>query len=633
MTGLASGAGGPLSSSRNFAGAVLPAMVAVLGIASATQAFAQGSAPDRNPGVIYERYQPLVVDGDLYPPPSYDDELEHADEVAFARALSLIQTARVEEGLEVLRQLRSRYPGSRRLVSATASALTLSGRPQEALRVLDEAGRRQKGSAAREGEARGPRTSAEPFAPERAEALLAMGRRVDAIPSMVEASSQGGPVAGRFRSQLLSWAEVPDIGPKVAAMAARKSDADLQQIDLALLAAEIEARAGRPERAWERLRKSEARTGTARKGELLRVLAERISADSRPGSGRGADSWLELARGPYDPALRAEAFGRLLAMESASAEPGLPASDPRVSGNELESAWRSLPEGEVRTRIGLQLVDHLRRRGQEGASRRVSAALGQTAAPADLAGDVELESGIAAIQRGDLADAQRRLLRARAGASSEESRERAEYELAETWFYQGRFDSALAGFDAFSQANPQSPLANDALERAYLLEGDSPDGGGGPRPGLEALARGLYAEARQSWDEAARLARDADAEARAARQTVEPLSAAEPDSDAELQFGPRDPVRSHSLLLLSRAEEKRGAFDAALAAALLVSDSLSGDRLAPLARKRAGDLLYSRGRHDEALRQYEEMLARYPRSWLASEVRRRVTELRSRRTP
>jgi outer membrane protein assembly factor BamD (BamD/ComL family) len=48
-----------------------------------------------------------------------------------------------------------------------------------------------------------------------------------------------------------------------------------------------------------------------------------------------------------------------------------------------------------------------------------------------------------------------------------------------------------------------------------------------------------------------------------------------------------------------------------------------------LARKRVGDLELGRGRREAALAQYEEMLARYPRSWLAAEVRREVTELRA----
>jgi hypothetical protein len=54
------------------------------------------------------------------------------------------------------------------------------------------------------------------------------------------------------------------------------------------------------------------------------------------------------------------------------------------------------------------------------------------------------------------------------------------------------------------------------------------------------------------------------------------------------------------------------------------------DRLAPTARRRAGDLLLAAGDAAGALGQYEELLVRYPRSWLAPETRRRVQELRAR---
>jgi hypothetical protein len=60
-----------------------------------------------------------------------------------------------------------------------------------------------------------------------------------------------------------------------------------------------------------------------------------------------------------------------------------------------------------------------------------------------------------------------------------------------------------------------------------------------------------------------------------------------------------------------------------------VADSLPGDRLAPLARQRAGDL-YLGKLHDEtrAIEQYEACVAVYPRAWNAPEVRRRLDELR-----
>jgi len=273
--------------------------------------------------------------------------------------------------------------------------------------------------------------------------------------------------------------------------------------------------------------------------------------------------------------------------------------------------------------LGLDLAESLRRRGDEAGARRVIAALDREGAPAELQGELALQQGLAAVQAGDL-DAARRLLgRARGQAADPAAAERAEYALAEARFYAGEFDSARAAFDDFARAHPQSPLANDALGRAYLLEADGEGGPAGTAPGVAELARGLYAEARGRWDEAAGLARDADARARAARPAGSPT-----ELDPDSLGGPLDPVRAPALLLLSRAEEARGDAAAALAAALVVADSLAGDRLAPVARQRAGDLLLAQGRPAEALAQYEELLVRYPRSWLAAEVRRRVTELR-----
>jgi len=60
-----------------------------------------------------------------------------------------------------------------------------------------------------------------------------------------------------------------------------------------------------------------------------------------------------------------------------------------------------------------------------------------------------------------------------------------------------------------------------------------------------------------------------------------------------------------------------------------VADSLPADRLAPVARQRAGDLYLTRFKDEaKALAQYEECLARYPRAWNSAEVRRRVEQLR-----
>jgi hypothetical protein len=65
------------------------------------------------------------------------------------------------------------------------------------------------------------------------------------------------------------------------------------------------------------------------------------------------------------------------------------------------------------------------------------------------------------------------------------------------------------------------------------------------------------------------------------------------------------------------------------AKALSVAEGAPDDRLAPVARRKAGDAYRQAGNDPLALAQYEELLVRYPRSWLAPETRRLVQELRA----
>ena len=92
---------------------------------------------------------------------------------------------------------------------------------------------------------------------------------------------------------------------------------------------------------------------------------------------------------------------------------------------------------------------------------------------------------------------------------------------------------------------------------------------------------------------------------------------------------PRGPLWARLALLSSAQRALSGDAAGALAPLLAVADSLPDDRLAPLARQRAGDLLLGRLNDPAAARaQYEECLARYPRAWNAPEVRRAVERLR-----
>jgi len=95
---------------------------------------------------------------------------------------------------------------------------------------------------------------------------------------------------------------------------------------------------------------------------------------------------------------------------------------------------------------------------------------------------------------------------------------------------------------------------------------------------------------------------------------------------------PRGPLWAYAGLAFATQRENDGDGPGALVVLLAVADSLPGDRLAPVARQRAGDVYRLRLKDDaRALAQYEECLARYPKAWNAPEVRRAVETLRRER--
>ena len=174
----------------------------------------------------------------------------------------------------------------------------------------------------------------------------------------------------------------------------------------------------------------------------------------------------------------------------------------------------------------------------------------------------------------------------------------ARFPLAEAQFFAGQLDSALANYRR-AALDPLSPTAVAALERTYLLE---------ERPGDDAL-RAFGKIAYERWrGEEARALRAADSLARA------------------LPSG--SPFRAQAALQLAELRGETNDWAGALAPLAMVADSLPGDRLAPLARQRAGEALLRLGDARRALGQFEECLARYPRAWNAPEVRRQAERLR-----
>jgi len=144
--------------------------------------------------------------------------------------------------------------------------------------------------------------------------------------------------------------------------------------------------------------------------------------------------------------------------------------------------------------------------------------------------------------------------------------------------------------------------AGPALERIYLIEDAQ------PHAALPAFGRIAWEEWRGEQRRAAAL------------------------TDSLYHALPRGPLWAQAGLKLAEQRAAAGDDHAALEPLLAVADSLPGDRLAPLARQRAGDLYLLRLKDaPRALAQYEECLARYPRAWNAAEVRRKLEQLRRER--
>lgn len=174
----------------------------------------------------------------------------------------------------------------------------------------------------------------------------------------------------------------------------------------------------------------------------------------------------------------------------------------------------------------------------------------------------------------------------------------AAFRSAEAYFFAGRTDSALARYQALA-IDPRGPFTGAALERIYLIEDAR------PADALPVFGRLYY----EQWRGEPRRA----------------LAVADSLYDT-LPHGPLWGIAAIELAALrDRAEDPRGALEPLLAFATERAD----DRLAPVARQRAGDLYRLRLKDDaKAVEQYEECLARYPRAWNAPEVRRQLEALR-----
>ena len=578
-----------------------------------------------------------------------------ADEQVVERARNLVRAGYADQGRQLLDEVQKRHPDDVDVLLARAEFLMRMEPGLPVARFLDEQSRR---AAVAKSLAVRPRRAGF-WLRYQAEALSAAGKNDEAVAKAKEAWEKSPEQGAWARVRIEAWSEAkPDA---VAKDLAKLADRHPARADFQVEAARADAMAGRVRAAIQRLRKfelsgaSKAPAGEEVEGDAdprgshLWRLALALAARGEDGVDAADSVLVELTlNDAYDPDVRRAATSRLFDERVAAgqdmgwfegAPPGgvvrlqvgeggrietMTGDAPRPKSAKppvdeatrtknrlaaLERVWLKLPPTTETVRTGLELSERWRAVGDEASARRVSDQAAKLAPRTpgtkddpELTGRLAVRAGEAALSNGDLAAAAASFRAAQESGASEKVREEAQYLASEVAFYEGRFDSAAAGYDAFARAYPTSRFTNDALERMYLIEA----GEGSPVAGLPELAKAF------------RLAR--------AGASDEALAAAEA-AEARAHGGP---AWSHAGLLTASLLVARGRVADAAAKALAVAEGVPDDRLAPVARRRAGDAYRASGNDALALAQYEELLVRYPRSWLAPETRRLVQELRAR---
>ena len=415
--------------------------------------------------------------------------------------------------------------------------------------------------------------------PELATAYERLGKPRDALKVAIEAWTVS-PVDGPWASGVVFRLAPTDARGALAALEAAATPRPWRT-DLTMGYARLLAVSGKAIEAARVLAEAERRSG--RTG-LRMLFAEESLRSGRPADTTAAlhvllDVTAETARRPEERVAAARRAWTAVEASGREAE-----WTPR-----LALAVRDVPADRFGTDLLLALVRSLQRTGHPAEARLLLAA---NPSLEPRMPELALERAMALAREGPPARALPLL------DSLAKAWPPARFMLAEAQFFSGELDSAHANYDRVA-AVPADEHAADALDRMYLLE-ESPESPLRPVFGLIAYER---------W-------RGANARAMALADSVWKLAA------------PRGEYAARAGLTLASLRIEGGDARAALAPLLVICDSLADDRLAPLARQRAGEAYSALGDPKNALAQYEECLARYPRAWNSAEVRRRVQRLR-----
>jgi tetratricopeptide (TPR) repeat protein len=414
---------------------------------------------------------------------------------------------------------------------------------------------------------------------ELAEALERLGRPKEAAQIAIE-SWAALPPEPPWAADVLTRAD-DTVARDVRDMLRRAMTRCPDRIDLVRAVARLEWKLGDLHAALKAL--SAAENSEARP-RLRFSFAEELMMQATPRDSIGAiETWLDLAGDTrYDSSYRTASARRaweVIVARNASAE----------YAQRLRKAIADLPMKDLSPELRLGVARGLRESGHTAEAR----ALLEPEGGREDSPEFAAERALADLRDGPPARALPGLR-----ATAERSPEAA-YRYAEALFYAGQIDSAHAWYERVS-ADPAGALTGGALERLYLLESR-------PAEALPVFGRIAYEEWRGETKRAALL------------------------SDSLFRTLPRGPLWAEAALTLSSQRAAGGDAAAALEPLLAVADSLPDDRLASVARARAGDIYLSLKDDSRAAAQYEECLARYPKSWNAPEVRRKLELLQRER--
>jgi tetratricopeptide (TPR) repeat protein len=408
-------------------------------------------------------------------------------------------------------------------------------------------------------------------------ALERLGRPKEAAQIAIEAWL-ASPAQPDWARETLERAE--DVAPKdVREQVRRATTRYPERMDLARYCAQLEWRLGDLHAALKALSVAERSEARPR---LRFTFAEELMLQLTTRDSTGAiETWLDLAGDTrYDASYRTASARR--AWDVVTARHAEKEFAPR-----FQKALEDLPRKNLSPELRLGLARGLRESGRTADARSLLEPEGGHEDTPEFAAERALS---------DLRDGPPARALPGLRAAAERSPEGA-FRYAEALFFAGQTDSAHVWYERVT-GDARGAYTGAALERLYLLEEQ------GPPESLPVFGRVAYEE----WRGETR------------RATVL--------TDSLFRTLARGPLWAEAALALASQRAAAGDLAAALEPLLAVADSMPDGRLAPVARDRAGDMYVRLKDESRAAAQYEECLSRYPKSWNAPEVRRKLEALR-----